>query len=112
MASNFRHISKGVKLEDIGGEYSPFTVERKLEKGQPIDRITLKDTGGFYRSWDVKAESIGWVFTVDPLKDDTNLFDEWGKDIVGLFPKNLQIVIRVLLNRYRQETLKILTGGN
>ena len=93
------------------GEYTPFTIEQKLAKGQPIDRITLKDDGGFYKSWRVKATQEGWEFSVDPIKDDTNLIEEWGEDIVGLFPPNLKRVIRILLNRYRQETLRIIQGG-
>ena len=103
--------SKGTRLEDVGGEYSAFTIEEKLSKGQPIDRITLKDSGGFYKTWKVKADRTGFVFDVDPMKDDTNLFNEWGEDIVGLMPENLRLVTRLILRRYRQETLKILTGG-
>ena len=28
--------------------YSPYTVQMKIEKGQPYDHMTLRDTGAFY----------------------------------------------------------------
>ena len=37
---------KGLSL----GDYSPVTIQIKRAKGQPTDRITLKDTGEFYKS--------------------------------------------------------------
>jgi hypothetical protein len=100
--------SKGVALEDIGGEYSAFTIAEKIRKGQPIDRITLKDSGEFYDSFEVVADSVGFNFIVDPLKGDNNLFEDWGQDIVGLFPPNLKIVINKMLQRYIQETKRII----
>ena len=33
------------------GNYSPITIKIKKRKGQPTDRITLKDTGAFYDSY-------------------------------------------------------------
>jgi len=85
--------STGRKLEDIGGGYSPFTIEEKTRKGQPTDRVTLKDTGAFYLSFQVIPFKGGFRIIADPRKDDTNLFREWGKDIVGLNDENTQIVI-------------------
>lgn len=37
--------------------YASSTKKIKLGKGQPIDRVTLKDTGGFYRSFDIQANT-------------------------------------------------------
>ena len=36
--------------EDITPSYKPYTVMVKEQKGQPTDRVTLKDTGDFHRS--------------------------------------------------------------
>jgi hypothetical protein len=36
--------SKGKQLDEVGGEYSPYTVMIKKEKGQITDHVTLKDT--------------------------------------------------------------------
>jgi len=102
--------SRGVELEDIGGNYSPVTIEIKLSKGQKVDNITLRDTGKYYDSHKVFANSVGFIFDSDPIKDDTNLFDEWGPDILGLFPPNLQLVIIRMINKYIIETLNIIRG--
>lgn len=81
------------------GEYADATIEGtanfkgKLEKGQPIDHITLKDTGDFYKSFAIKVQNGGFLIVADGQKDDTNLLSEFGKEIVGLTDENLQIVI-------------------
>lgn len=49
--------AKGVRLDSKGGSYSPFTILLKQRKGQPTNRVTLKDTGAFYRS--IKAVGVG-----------------------------------------------------
>lgn len=85
--------STGRTLESIGGAYSPFTVSIKQAKGQPTNRVTLFDTGEFYASWSVKPFKGGFIIDADPNKDDTNLFDEWGNEIVGLNEDNLQTII-------------------
>lgn len=87
--------SLDVSLESIGGAYSPFTVLIKKEKGQPTDRVTLKDTGEFYDSFRITLNPTDFELDADPNKDDTNLFKEWGEDIVGLTDENLQLVIDV-----------------
>lgn len=87
--------STGKSLEDIGGPYSPNTIEGtpqykgKKELGLPYDHITLYSTGEFHRSWrfimKFGADNDEFSFEVDPIKDDgTNLLIEWGPDIVGL----------------------------
>ena len=60
----------------------------------PPDRsVTLKDTGDFYLSFSVIPFKGGFEITANPIKDDTNLFEEWGKEILGLNQVNLQIII-------------------
>ena len=76
--------SLGVSL----GEYSPFTVQLKVNKGQRIDHITLKDTGEFYESFDITPFRNGFLITANPIKDQDNLFVEYGEDIVGLSDQN------------------------
>lgn len=41
--------------EFISPDYTRYTVDIKKQKGQPSDRVTLKDTGDFYESIYVKA---------------------------------------------------------
>lgn len=83
----------GRTLESIGGSYSPYTVQIKQAKGQPTNRVTLFDTGEFYASFVVKPFKGGFIIDANPEKDDTNLFEEWGEDVVGLNQENLQTVI-------------------
>lgn len=75
------------------GNYSPETIRIKQAKGQPTNVVTLFDTGEFYASWSVKPFKGGFIIDADPNKDDTNLFDEFGKEIVGLNKENLQTII-------------------
>ena len=80
------------------GDYSPNTIEGtasylgKKAKGQRTDHITLKDTGDFYKSFVVTPYKGGVRIEADPLKDDTNLFDEFGKEIVGLSKENTELL--------------------
>src|SRR3990167_10889860 len=46
--------STGKRLSDIGGDYSPVTMEISKEKGKPkksASDINLYDTGDFYKSF-------------------------------------------------------------
>lgn len=86
---------KGQKLSDIGGEYAPYTIEQKEKKGQPTDRITLNDTGDFYDSFRVTFIGGDFLITANPYKGDTNLFKEWGLEIVGLTDENMDLVVTV-----------------
>ena len=55
----------------------------KIEKGQPIDRVTLYDTGAFYKSFKAKLEGEGIVITANTNKDGEDLEQTWGS-VVGL----------------------------
>lgn len=77
------------------GKYSGATIEGtsnfegKKSKGQRYDHITLKDTGEFYKSFKVTPNKKGFRITANPNKDDSNLFDDFGVDIVGLTKENV-----------------------
>jgi hypothetical protein len=83
--------SEGKSLSDssLFGGYSPFTKQIKASKGQRIDHITLKDTGEFYKSFKVTPNKNGFRISANPNKDDSNLFDDFGVDIVGLTKENV-----------------------
>ena len=69
------------------GKYSNYTINIKKEKGQPTDRVTLKDTGEFYKSFRVRwiASGNGMIqITANTMKEDTDLLVAWGKEILGL----------------------------
>ena len=60
--------AKVKQLDEIGGEYSPYTVMLKKEKGQITDHVTLKDTGEFYRSFKTYWDKSEIVITADTIK--------------------------------------------
>ena len=85
--------SDGNKL----GQYSNYTKIVKGSKGQKTDFITLKDTGDFYNTFRVIAKSKGFEIVANPVKDNDNLFDEFGENIVGLNKKNQELLIEFIM---------------
>lgn len=84
--------------------YQPYkarTVRRKRKKGQPYDRVTLKDTGKFYSSLDIQFDSSGFYVTSSDEKANA-LLEKYGKTIFRLTNENL----KTLLNDYIRPSLK------
>lgn len=80
--------SKGNKIYP---EYSPVTVMLKTIKRQPTDRVTLRDTGAFHRSFRIEANEFN--FTI--VAEDLHLLQyHYGEDIIGLTDENLSIFIQ------------------
>ena len=75
------------------GIYSPATEVISKGRKKAGSHITLNDTGAFWDSWRVQVNEAFIDIDANPLKDDTNLFDEYGIDILGLTPENLEILI-------------------
>jgi hypothetical protein len=65
-----------------GAEYSETTIDIKKRKGQPTDRVTLRDTGSFYDTWNVEATADRFIITSDPEKNGSSLFDKYNEDDV------------------------------
>lgn len=87
--------------------YAAMTIAIKETKGQPTDRVTLKDKGDFYRSFNVRDTADGWEITAKTIKGDDDLIKEWGPDILGLTDENLQVIIdmaREIVIKYIRET--------
>lgn len=81
--------SRGVSL----GDYTAYTKSLKQQKGEIYDHITLKDTGEFYNSFRIIFTGDALQIIANPIKDDTNLFKEFGIDIVGLTEDSMSVVI-------------------
>lgn len=63
--------------------YRPLTIKVKIEKRQPYDRVTLKDTGEFYDSFYV--ETAEDRFYIKASDEKTNwLIKKYGVEIFGL----------------------------
>lgn len=83
-------------IDSVGkslGTYAEFTIKQKKAKGQPTAHVTLKDTGDFYGTWTVTVRNGTIFIEADGDKDDKNLMDVYGEEIVGLLESNLQILI-------------------
>ena len=80
---------------DITPKYTPFTKFLKKQKGQPTDRVTLKDTGKFHKSQKVKFTNKGFdTVATDPKTSD--LVEKYGDEILELSEESL--------DEYRNET--------
>jgi len=86
------------------GEYSDFTklfkttIAGQLGRSTRVDHITLRDTGEFHESVKVKVSNKGVIEIVsEPQKEDTNLLDEFGKEILFVNAENLNNFIRPFL---------------
>ena len=79
--------SDGVEI----ASYDPYhytTIERKIEKGQPTDRVTLKDTGDFHKSFKVTVDSEKFAVTAEDWKTDI-LTWRYGAGILALSDESL-----------------------
>lgn len=92
--------SKGRTLKSIGGDYSFVTKDIKSFLNQPFDRVTLKDTGEFYESFNVRVTSTDFTIQADTMKDEDNLTDRWGDDIIGLTEESLNKLRDFAQERY------------
>lgn len=94
------------------GLYSPFTVEAKLfgSGDSRVDHVTLKDTGEFYESFKVIPLKRGFKITANPNKDDDNLFDIYGEDIVGISEENTELLLAFVEDDFNRELEKRLFG--
>lgn len=100
--------SLDVKLSDIGGGYSNFTLSLNPEKVR--DRVNLLDTGEFHDSITVTVDK-DLLFSANPFKTDsrgytTNLYTRWGEEIIGLNEENFNTLIYNLTDVLIREILE------
>lgn len=92
----------GRDLDSVGGGYSPFTIQIKQKKGQPYDRVTLKDTGDFYNSFQVVNQDTYIEIIANPIKNGKDINLEWGGYVIGLQPQNMKKIIDEIKIKYIQ----------
>lgn len=79
----------------IGPPYRPFTVQVKRQKGQPTDRVTLRDTGDFHESFRVQWQDT--EFRIDATDAKTyKLTRAYGAEIFGLDDAGQQELIELI----------------
>lgn len=98
-------------LDRTLGAYSPVTVAIKRSKGQRTDHVTLKDTGAFYDSFQVKVDRKGFEIIADDTGGyDVALTQTWGNDIIGLTKENVGFMAEWLKPGYVEYVFKKLHG--
>lgn len=93
--------------------YTDLTIQIKNSKTpkQPTDRVTLKDTGEMYKTWEVKLTGNTITIDADLVKDGFNLEEKYGVNIIGLTDENLQIFIEAVQKDFAKE-LALQIKGN
>lgn len=81
----------GVNIMDYA-PYSPLTIEIKKEKGQPYNRVTLRDEGDFEQSFYVEADAQQFTIKAADWKTE-DLIQRYGRQILGLTEENKIILI-------------------
>lgn len=84
------------------GDYRPYTIMKKIEKGQRYDHVTLNDSGEYYKSYRIIAQSgVDYImFVTNPIKDGKDIEQQWGGYIVGLNTENTQWLIDEVRERF------------
>lgn len=87
--------------EKITPEYAPATVQIKKKKGQPTNRVTLRDTFAFQSSIWVQYYVDSFEIKADDWKTE-QLVQKYGEEILGLQDPMVKILID---NFYRPSLL-------
>ena len=90
--------------ENITPSYKPYTVMVKEQKGQPTDRVTLKDTGDFHRS--IKFEVSKTITQLTATDDKTAKLEAKYANILGLSESTDVFIITNIINRVNPKLFK------
>lgn len=81
----------GVKISDYA-PYAPLTIEIKKAKGQPTNRVTLRDEGDFESSFHLEVGDTQFEIRASDTKTE-ELIKKYGRQILGLTDENLEELI-------------------
>lgn len=82
----------GVSIDDYA-PYSPATIEIKMQKGQPYNRVTLRDEGDFHSSFFLEVGTTQFEIKAADFKTE-HLVRKYGRQILGLTDENIEELIR------------------
>lgn len=83
--------------------YAKSTIAIKNRKHQPTDRVTLRDTGKFYKAWTIFYERDQITLMAKPMILNRNfdlvahLEHRYGQKIIGLTPENIEKLRKLVL---------------
>ena len=72
--------------------YSPLTIAIKEEKGQPTNRVTLRDEGDFESSFYLEVGDRQFEIKASDFKTES-LIEKYGRQILGLTDENIAKLI-------------------
>ena len=99
--------SEGIQLSVHGGLYAESTIRLSRPKKKNRSHINLKDTGDFYKTFDVTVKAnANFTITANTMKEGQNLEDRWGDNIVGLQDENVIKVMDFLRTEFYNETFR------
>ena len=81
----------GVHIMDYA-PYSPLTIAIKEEKGQPTNRVTLRDEGDFESSFYLEVGDKQFEIKASDFKTE-DLIKKYGRQILGLTDENINKLI-------------------
>lgn len=84
---NAAQMFEGLRSDEteITPDYTDLTIQIKEEKGQPTDRVTLKDTGAFYKGLYADLQGTTIIVASSDSKSE-KLEEKYGKTIFTLDP--------------------------
>lgn len=99
----------GVEIMDYM-PYTPKTIEIKKIKGQPTDRVTLRDTGDFHASFRLIVERDKFTITADDFKTE-GLIRKY-RQILGLTDENAsELTHEYIYPDLLKKAREVLLGG-
>ena len=91
--------------DEIRPPYAPRTIKRKIKKGQPTDRVTLKDTGKFYDSLYLEFDEGGFRILSNDEKAKY-LIAKYGSPILRVDNENFNRFLRFYIRPALAERMK------
>lgn len=91
--------------DEIRPLYAPRTIKRKIKKGQPTDRVTLKDTGKFYDSLYLEFDEGGFRILSNDEKAKY-LIAKYGSPILRVDNENFNRFLRFYIRPALAERMK------
>lgn len=86
---------QGSTGQAIRPPYTAFTTQIKQAKGQPTNRVTLRDSGDFHESFRVDWQATQFGITATDPKTPA-LVAKYGREVFGLNDKGIQELIELL----------------
>lgn len=92
---------------EIDPPYADSTIARKRRKGNPYDRVTLKDEGDFYRLLDLKFSGDSFQIQSNDTKS-VYLERKYGEDIYGLDEERMTQLKGLIQERMTKKLMNLL----